>query len=152
LHDCITDLSIIGLDASQTALDHAQQRNPELTFRLGSVYSLPFESSSVHTVLLSEVLEHLDDPVSALLEVQRVAANTIIISVPHEPWFRLGNLLSFRHISRLGNPAGHIQHWSYRQFRALIRQNMIGKARFTRCFPWSIAVIDLTTDEERFHS
>ena len=152
LHNSITGLSIIGLDASQTALDHAQQRNPALTFRLGSVYSLPFENSSVHTVLLSEVLEHLDDPVPALLEVQRVAANTIIISVPHEPWFRLGNLLSFRHITRLGNPTGHIQHWSHRQFRVLIRQNMRGKARFLRCFPWSIAVIDQTTNEEQFHS
>ena len=149
LHCSVPDRSLIGLDTSQAALDHAKQRNPEITFLLGSIYALPFEDHSVHTILLSEVLEHLSDPVAALSEVQRVAASTIVISVPHEPWFRLGNLLTFRHVSRLGNPAGHIQHWSYRRFQSFIRQNLRGTARFYRSFPWSIAVIDQSMQDER---
>ena len=149
LHNGAPDRTLVGLDVSQTALDHAKERNPDITFLLGSVYSLPFAEGSVQTVLLSEVLEHLKDPVAALIEAQRVAAGSIIVSVPHEPWFRLGNLLSLRHISRLGNPAGHINHWSHRQFQALIQQNVRGTVRFSRSFPWSIAAIDLTGEDER---
>ncbi|MDD4311843.1 MAG: GtrA family protein, partial [Eubacteriales bacterium] len=103
LHSVSPEQTIVGLDVSQDALEIATMRNPEIRFVSGSVYTLPFEDASIRTVLLSEVLEHLEDPASALREAERVASRSIIVSVPHEPWFRLGNLLTFRHLSRLGN-------------------------------------------------
>lgn len=142
LHAYAPDRTIVGLDVSQSALEIAGTSNPDIRFLLGSVYALPFENASIRTVLLSEVLEHLEDPASALREAMRVASQSVIVSVPHEPWFRLGNLLTFRHVSRLGNPAGHIQHWTYRSFQTMIRAQASGTVRFRTCFPWSIAVID----------
>lgn len=142
LHAYAPERTIVGLDVSQSALEIAGKNNPDIRFLSGSVYALPFENASIRTILLSEVLEHLEDPASALREAMRVASQSVIVSVPHEPWFRLGNLLTFRHVSRLGNPAGHIQHWTYRSFQTMIRAQASGTVRFRTCFPWSIAVID----------
>jgi len=142
LHAAQPEMTIVGLDVSQDALDIARQCNPDVQFMLGSVCALPFENSSIHTVLLSEVLEHLNSPLTALKELERVASHVVIVSVPHEPWFWLGNLFTLRHVARLGNPVGHINHWTHREFQTLIRENMSGTARFYKCFPWSIAIID----------
>ncbi|MEN6637542.1 MAG: GtrA family protein [Clostridiaceae bacterium] len=146
LHARAEEKTIIGLDVSEDALDVAKQSNPDAHFVLGSVCSLPFADGSVDTVLLCEVLEHLPDPICALSEAQRVAGSSIIVTVPLEPWFRLGNLLMLRHVSRLGNPEGHIQHWTHRQFQALIRANLRGAVHFFRCFPWSVAVVKTTIE------
>ena len=152
LHERAPEKTIVGLDVSIDALEIARKSNPGVRFLEGSVYSLPFADTSVPAVLLIEVLEHLDEPASALLEAQRVAAGTVLVSVPMEPWFRFGNLLTLRHVSRLGNPEGHINHWSHRQFQAFIRENARGTVRFSRSFPWSIAVIDQTRVDERIRS
>jgi len=135
------DAVIIGIDASPEALTIARESNPYVRFMEGDVRSLPFEDGGAGVVLLSEVLEHLCDPAAALREAARVAARAVVVSVPHEPWFRLGNLLALKHIAHLGNPRGHIHHWTHRQFQALIRGHAGGSARFYRRFPWSIAVI-----------
>ena len=147
LHAFAPSHVIVGLDVSQSALEVAEESNPDIRFLCGSVYALPFENASIRTVLLSEVLEHLEDPASALREAMRVANHSIVISVPHEPWFRLGNFLTFRHISRLGNPEGHIQHWTYRSFQAMIRSQVRGTVRFCKCFPWSVAVIEKPVEQ-----
>jgi ubiquinone/menaquinone biosynthesis C-methylase UbiE len=106
LHAYAPERTIVGLAVSQRALEIAGTNNPDIRFLRGSVYALPFENPSIRTVLLSEVLEHLEDPASALREAMRVASQSVIVSVPHEPWFRLGNLLTFRHVSRSETPQG----------------------------------------------
>ena len=51
---------------------------------VGSVYELPFNDNEFDTVLCLSVLEHLEDPAKALLEIRRVLKleGKIIISVP----------------------------------------------------------------------
>ncbi len=149
IHERAPEKTIVGLDVSIDALEIARRNNPSVRFLEGSVSSLPFADTSVPIVLLIEVLEHLEEPASALREAQRVAADTILVSVPMEPWFRLGNLLTFRHVSRLGNPIEHIHHWTPRQFQAFIQENVRGTVRFYRSFPWSIAVIDQSNEGEQ---
>ncbi|MEA4915044.1 MAG: GtrA family protein [Christensenella sp.] len=145
LHAYAPEQTIVGLDVSQSALEIAGKNNPDIRFLLGSVFALPFADASIGTVLLSEVLEHLENPAFALREAMRVASRSVVVSVPHEPWFRLGNLLTFRHVSRLGNPVGHIQHWTYRSFQTMILSQVHGTVRFCKSFPWSIAVIEKST-------
>ena len=135
-------LSAVGLDASEEALAIAREKNPQTRFLCGSVYELPFPDGGARVVVLCEVLEHLDRPELALREIARVAEEAVIVSVPHEPWFRLGNLLTLRHVPRLGNPTGHVNHWTRRGFRRMIQQQMAGSIRFYPCFPWNIAVIE----------
>ncbi|VAX20814.1 hypothetical protein MNBD_IGNAVI01-3199 [hydrothermal vent metagenome] len=52
----------------------------------GDVFNLPFPSESFDFILLSEVLEHLNDPLMALTEIQRVLKHggSFIVSVPYK--------------------------------------------------------------------
>ena len=49
----------------------------------GSVYDLPFKDEIFDTVVMSEVLEHLEHPLDALREVKRVCKSRIILTVPN---------------------------------------------------------------------
>jgi ubiquinone/menaquinone biosynthesis C-methylase UbiE len=49
----------------------------------GSVYDLPFKDGIFDTVVMSEVLEHLEHPLNALKEVKRVCKSKIILTVPN---------------------------------------------------------------------
>jgi len=61
----------IGLDANGQIDIHA------------SVYNLPFKNDTFDTVVISEVLEHLEHPLDALKEIKRVSRSRIIASVPN---------------------------------------------------------------------
>jgi len=77
----------------------------------GSLYQLPFKDSVFDTVILSEVLEHLEHPMEALKEIVRVSKELILISVPN-PWnlnqilsliFHNHNIIEKKHISLFGD-------------------------------------------------
>ncbi len=52
----------------------------------GDVFNLPFASNSFDKIILSEVLEHLDDPPAALKEIFRVlnSGGKFLVSVPYK--------------------------------------------------------------------
>lgn len=93
------NIGYVGLDTSGNVHIH------------GSVYQLPIHSDSFDTVVLSEILEHLENPKEALYEVTRITKHRVIISVPN-PWslnqltsvlFRKHNLLEPNHINLFGD-------------------------------------------------
>ena len=66
---------IIGIDRSQELLAEAITNNntlPNLEFRVGNVYSLPFADNTFDFVYARLVFMHLSDPVHALNEIKRV--------------------------------------------------------------------------------
>ena len=71
-----------------------------------------------------EVLEHLENPAEWLKKLCASGAGHIILSVPHEPWFRLCQMLSLRNLSRWGNDADHVQNWSARRFRHFVEEHL----------------------------
>jgi SAM-dependent methyltransferase len=104
----------------------------------GSVFALPFARGSFDTVTCLEVLEHLDDPAAAVRELGRVARRAIVVSVPYEPYFRIGNVLRGKHLGRLGNHPEHVQHWNLRTFPAFLAGS-VKEVRIVEAFPWIIA-------------
>ena len=104
----------------------------------GSVTALPFAAGSFDIVTCFEVLEHLDDPAVAVKELARVARRSLVLSVPHEPWFRVGNVLRGNYIGRLGNHPEHVQHWNFRSFEKFLAPHVAG-VRIIGAFPWIIA-------------
>jgi ubiquinone/menaquinone biosynthesis C-methylase UbiE len=124
-----------GLELDPAALARARLRCPRTTLVRGDVYALPFPDQSYDLVLCLEVLEHLPDPARALREIRRVARRGLLLSVPHEPFFRLGNALRGRHLGRLGNPEDHLQHWSARGFAAFCAEHVTVES-CTSAFPW----------------
>jgi SAM-dependent methyltransferase len=114
-------------------------RNPESSAQLlGSVDALPFAARTFDVVTCLEVLEHLNDPRPAALELGRVARRAVVLSVPYEPYFRLGNVLRGKHLSRLGDHPEHVQHWNLRTFGAFL-ETSFREVRLTEAFPWIIA-------------
>ncbi|MBI1862734.1 class I SAM-dependent methyltransferase [Candidatus Microgenomates bacterium] len=59
------------------------KKHPRGTFKVSDIYDLSYKNRSVDTVLLFEVLEHLEHPSDALKEIGRVASKNVIISVPN---------------------------------------------------------------------
>lgn len=114
-------------------------RNPDTAAHLlGSVTALPFASRSFDVVTCLEVLEHLDDPAAAIYELARVARRAVVVSVPHEPWFRAGNVLRGKHLAGLGNHPEHVQHWNFRTFEKFLSAT-VPEVRIVGAFPWIIA-------------
>lgn len=131
--------TLVGIDVQQQAIEHGRQIHPNLSLQQGSIYELPFKNEEFDLTICSEVLEHLDDPERALRELARVTKKYTIITVPHEPFFRMANFLRGKNISRWGNDIEHIQHWSARGIAALVEQHF--KVRKIRTpFPWTIVV------------
>ena len=103
-----------------------------------SVLALPFAARTFDTVTCLEVLEHLDDPAAAVRELARVARRAVVVSVPFEPYFRIGNVLRGKYLARLGNHPEHVQHWNLRTFPAFL-SGSVADVRIVEAFPWIIA-------------
>jgi SAM-dependent methyltransferase len=124
-----------GVELDPAALRRGRARCPAVSFLQADACALPFPARSYDLVLCLEVLEHLPEPERALRELRRVARHGCLVSVPHEPYFRLGNALRGRHLGRLGNPSDHVQHWGSRDFAAFCARELAVRT-VTRSFPW----------------
>jgi SAM-dependent methyltransferase len=114
-------------------------RNPgSAAHIIGSVDALPFASESFDVVTCLEVLEHLPDPRPAARELGRVAKRAVVVSVPFEPYFRIGNVLRGKHLARLGDHPEHVQHWNLRTFGGFLMASF-REVRVIEAFPWIIA-------------
>jgi ubiquinone/menaquinone biosynthesis C-methylase UbiE len=69
----------VNTDLYLERLDPSRIRN----FVKSTIYALPFPDRMFDMVVCREVLEHLDDPLSALKELIRVAKRIVIVEVPH---------------------------------------------------------------------
>jgi ubiquinone/menaquinone biosynthesis C-methylase UbiE len=134
-------LALVGADSSAEALMVARTVVPQAELIAAALPALPFPDDSFDLVLCTEVLEHLIDPAAAVTELLRVARGPVILSVPNEPWFRFGNLVTGRNIARFGNDPGHIQHWSARRFVRFVG-TIVPVSKITTSFPWTIIVAD----------
>jgi ubiquinone/menaquinone biosynthesis C-methylase UbiE len=72
---------VVGLDFSKTALKYVR-----FDKIIASCTSIPFRSGSFNLLLLSEVLEHLDEKAyqETLKEIERIDKRYVVISVPYE--------------------------------------------------------------------
>ncbi|HVT75476.1 MAG TPA: class I SAM-dependent methyltransferase, partial [Acidimicrobiales bacterium] len=127
---------LVGLDLPDVELMEAWD-GVESRMVQGSALALPFADRSFDLVLAIEVLEHLPDPRQALREIARVASGAVVLSVPWEPVWRLGNLARGRYVSALGNTPGHIQHFTRRGFTRLVGE-AIHVEEVLRPVPWTM--------------
>lgn len=128
--------TIEGIEYSKDAIAYGKKLFPDLKFRQGSVYELPYKDESFDLVVCTEVLEHLEDPIKALREMLRVSKKHLIISVPNEPFFMISNFLRGKNLSRLGNDEGHINHWNAHSLKKFLSQNGVKIKKLSLAFPW----------------
>ncbi|MFZ9627784.1 MAG: class I SAM-dependent methyltransferase [Ilumatobacteraceae bacterium] len=130
------DATARGVDLEDDRLA-AIWRDRGLPVEVGDATSLQFEDHSVDLVLAIEVLEHIPDPERALREIARVAKSDVVVSVPREPIWRLGNLARCRYVGALGNTPGHVNHWNSGSFREFVHRELDVKT-VLKPLPWTM--------------
>lgn len=128
-------------DLSESAVAACRAAVPGVQAQVASATELPYEDDVFDVVICLEVLEHLDDPARAVRELARVSRGHLVLSVPWEPWFQLGNLARGKYLGRLGNHPEHVQRWGPAGFRRMLEGTAaVGPVRLVGSFPWTIAV------------
>lgn len=119
-------LDVRGSDVSPNVIKEARERTrgggQEVDFRVADLYSLEPERDAAKLIVCCEVLEHLDDPGTALEVLMRLARPWLILSVPREPLWRVLNVLRGSYLRRWGNTPGHVQHWSKTGFVTFVSE------------------------------
>ncbi len=133
---------VVGLDLEDPKLagQWARRSAPNLSFRTTDGGGLPFGDGEYDLVAAIEALEHIPDPEPTVAEMARVARGHLLVSVPHEPLWRMLNLARGAYVRDLGNTPGHVNHFSRRGFVALLsRHGEVIEARSP--FPWTMLLV-----------
>jgi SAM-dependent methyltransferase len=113
-------------------------RLPGVAAVVGDAGMLPLPDRCADLVTCIEVLEHLPEVAPAVAELARVAADRCVVSVPWEPWFRLGNLGRGKNVGRLGNDPEHVQWFTPARLRRALEASF-DHVEVVPAFPWLIA-------------
>jgi len=93
--------NVYGIEPIQAYVDKANMDR----IKVGSVYEIPFEDNTFDMLILDQVLEHLNDPHKAFMEMKRVLkeGGFIYISVPNADKYNSDYFYLMRE---------HIQHYN----------------------------------------
>jgi len=136
---------IDAMDIDEDKLAQAKKRCPGVNFLSGDIYTTECESNSFDLVISSEVLEHLENPMEALNELIRISKRYVLVSIPNEPLWRMANMARFKYLNAFGNTPGHINHWSKRTFKKLLKDVIIIK-KIKTPFPFIIVLCEKRDD------
>ena len=132
-------LPVTGLDQNEAMLEYGKGKGylrDSITWDLGKV-PLPVPDGSFDYIVISEVLEHLDEPQAIIRESFRILRRgglliaTVPLDTPFSAWnvlfslncFLLGDLLGNEYYR---NRCGHVQHFSARSISALMENEGFG--------------------------
>ena len=128
----------IGLEYRHDKALVASEKLPEVSVVRGDAGVLPVPDRSADLVTSIEVLEHLPGYEQAVAEMARICGGRLVVSVPWEPWFRLGNLGRGKNVKRWGNDPEHVNFFSPGKLRAALGLHF-DEVRVVKAFPWIIA-------------
>lgn len=130
------DATVIGLDLLDDDLagDWSELGLPMF---FGDATRLPFADDAVDLVVGLEVMEHVPHPERARREIHRVCGGHVVLSVPREPIWRVGNMARGRYLRDLGNTPGHVNHWSSRSFERFVAEEFEVET-VRRPLPWTM--------------
>jgi hypothetical protein len=116
----------------------AMDRIPNLFPVVSDAGMLPLATGSADLVTCIEVLEHLVTDEPAVAELARICRGRCVVSVPWEPWFRLGNLGRGKNVRRFGNDPEHVQFFTRKRLKAMLEVSF-ADVMVIPTFPWLIA-------------
>jgi ubiquinone/menaquinone biosynthesis C-methylase UbiE len=138
------DLRVVAVDREALAAEWELRAEPNLSFAIADACALPFPDRAFDVVSGVELLEQVSGPSLelAMAELARVARRAVLLSVPREPLWRVLNVLRGAYVGWLGNPPGHVSHFSRRAFVRLAGGH--GRVAAVRSpLPWTIVLLEL---------
>lgn len=130
---------VIAVDLEHVKVRQASDRVAGARAVTADVTRLPVPDRAVGWATSIEVLEHLPRPELLVAELARVSREGIVVSVPWEPWFRLGNLARGKNLARLGNDPEHLGAFGPRRLGRLLA-SAFGEVTVVRRMPWLLAI------------
>jgi SAM-dependent methyltransferase/uncharacterized membrane protein YbhN (UPF0104 family) len=130
---------VIGLEYRADKVRRARELVDGMHAVIADAGMLPLRDGAVPLTTCIEVLEHLTDPEPAVAELARVTHGGCIVSVPWEPWFRLGNFARGKNLGRLGNDPEHLQFFTRGRLDALLSRHF-SSVRVKPVFPWLVGI------------
>jgi hypothetical protein len=128
----------VGLEYRLDKARAATERLDWLAPVCGDAGMLPFPDRCADLVTCIEILEHLPTYRPAVAELARITRGRCVVSVPWEPWFRLGNLGRGKNVGRFGNDPEHVQAFTPKKLVKALRRGF-RDVELHPCFPWLIA-------------
>ncbi len=128
----VSQCRLVGAELDWDVIRKAQRNVadlPDIALNNCNIYALPYADNSFDAVILSEILEHIDDDVAGLKEIYRVLkpGGVVAITVPNADypfwWDPINRTLEFwfkRHIRRgtfAGIWANHVRLYRRDQLR-----------------------------------
>lgn len=108
-----------GIDLSEDAVRHAQERYPEVDFQVGDV--VEHDYSAADLVVSFETIEHVPDPI-AFLEGLKSCPGRIVISTPNRKTHSPGNEMEDQPL----NPF-HTIEWTPSEFAEIVERIFEGR-------------------------
>jgi ubiquinone/menaquinone biosynthesis C-methylase UbiE len=92
------DAKLHGMDISPKLVSLAREHVPGGDFQTGDADNLCYADAQFDVVIMTEVLEHLSDPVLALSQLKRVLKHRgwLLMTVPNRDWLRYNWYLNNR--------------------------------------------------------
>jgi len=128
---------LVGLELDAAIIRKAQANVghlPGVTLTRGNIYALPFPDDYFDSVILSEILEHVEDDAAGLREVRRVLkpGGVVAITVPHANYPLLWDPINWTLERTLGRPirrgplagiwANHVRLYTREGLRAAVER------------------------------
>lgn len=129
---------VVGLEYRHDKALVASRKLTAASVVRGDAGVLPFPDRSADLVTSIEVLEHLPGYEQAVAEMARITRGRLVVSVPWEPWFRLGNLGRGKNVKRMGNDPEHVGFFTPKRLDAALGRHF-AQVRVVKAFPWLIA-------------
>ncbi len=93
---------VFAMDTEESAVDFAASRKIAEVARGALPNHIPFEGTNFDLIVMTDVLEHLDDPVGSLraLRARLKAGGSLLLTVPAMPWLWSGQDVLLHHRRR----------------------------------------------------
>jgi SAM-dependent methyltransferase len=125
----------IAVDYSSTAIDYLSEHSEGIETHVADLTEPGFSlGASADVVVLSHVVEHLEDPLAFLRSVQRLDYKYLIVEVPLDDLL-MGRLAALSTKDRTQNLAGHVQFFTASSFRRLLKASGMAVVASRRYLP-----------------
>jgi hypothetical protein len=135
---------VLPADQVVAGLAHRPDRRPGApgpvarSTAVGDASCLPFPDHCADLVLCVDLLETSTSHRQVVRELARITAGSCVVSVPWEPWARLGNLVRGRDLGHLGRDPAHVQPFTPKRLVRTLRRGF-RDVDLHPCFPWLVA-------------